>query len=115
MCMTLGDGVDVERRDMAPLGDAGVVDQQVDAAEGVDHVDAQLVHRVEIGQVDHPHPAVGRVLHAPVDHLGQPVTAPGADADDGALGGQRLGQAGPDARRAARDQGATPLQVQSHR
>jgi hypothetical protein len=111
----VGDGVDIERRDVAPFGDAGVVDQEVDAAEGIDHIHTQLVHRVEIGQVDHPHPALRRVLHAPLHDLGQPLTAPRADADDGSRGSQRLRQAGPDARRAARDQGATPVQVHSHR
>ena len=109
------DGVDVERRRVAALGDAGVVDQEVDTAERVQHVDRQLVHRVGVGQVGHPHAAVGRVLHAALQHLGEQLGPAGADADDGAPLGQGLGQPGPDPRGPPGHQRAAPLQVQRHR
>ena len=54
----LRDGFDVQGRDVAPLRDAGVVDQEIDAPEGVHHIDRQSVHGVGIGQVDDPHAAV---------------------------------------------------------
>ena len=98
-----GHGVDVERRHVASLGDAGVVYQEVDATEGVHHVDGQLVDRVGVGQVDRPHPAVRRVLHAAGDHLGQPVGPTGTDTDHRPPLGQRHGQPCPDARGAPRD------------
>jgi len=55
----LGDGVDVQGGDMASLGDACVVHQEIDTTECIEYVHAQLIDCVEVGQVDHPHTTLG--------------------------------------------------------
>ncbi len=64
-----------------PLGDAGVVDQDVEATELVDHASGEGVEPVELAQVDGPRATVGRpLLDLGEDRL-QPVGPPGAQPD----------------------------------
>ena len=87
--------------DPAALGDAGVVDQQVDAAELVVGPPGEVADRIEVGEVDRPGPAVGCVRPASLRHLGQAVGPAGADTHGGPRLGEGHGQCGADARRGA--------------
>ena len=83
---------------MSSLGDAGVVDEHVDAAHGRDRVGGQAVDLRGIGEVAHPAVHVVAVGPTASGDLLEAVGASGADADGGTGGGERLGQSGTDPR-----------------
>ena len=105
----LGDQVDVQHHVPLVLGhpperavarDAGVVDDDVDAAVALAQVGGELVRRVLVGDVEQQRGAAELV-----DQLGEVVALRGdVDADDvGAVARQHAGDGGADAARGAGD------------
>jgi hypothetical protein len=90
------DDVGRERLDLPALRDAGVVHEHVDAAELLARELRERRDRVEVGEVDRPHAAVGRVLAAALERLPQPVLAARADAHGRALLREALCERGAD-------------------
>lgn len=100
------DVVGREGGDLSALRDPRVVDENVDPAQVVVGLFGEGGHAVEASEVDHPHPGVGGVAPAVVEHLAQAVLPAGADSDRGAPLGEPAGQRGPDPRRGAGHQDA---------
>ena len=90
------------------FGIPALLNEQVDAAElGLD-LRSERGDRVEVADVEHPHPRVGCERPTLLEDLGEPVLAAGADADGRAFSRERDGECGADTRRRAGDERARP-------
>ena len=88
--------------DACALRDRRVVHEHVEPAERVPRLERDLFGAVEVAEVGGPHPRVGRVLAAAVEHLFEAIGAPGDDADGRAALGEDRRERGADARRTRR-------------